>query len=363
MTLYIVIYFILALLALLYNERSYQNEKILLSKISVNWYFLLILFTIIVGFRHEIGPDWVAYVGYLERASLFSFFEVFINKDPGYQLINYISNFLGSGIYGVNLICGFIFSLGLIIFCLKQSRPYLALTVSFPYLFLVVGMGYTRQAVAIGFVMMAIAALQSSRIYVSILLVIFAVTVHKSAVLIIPLIFLVIDTKKYIKYIAGMVITFSSYVLFLDNHVDDLVYIYVESERYTSNGTLIRLLINLIPSCIFLMFRHRFNLPLHIKNLWTIISYGSVLFTIIFFISNLSTAIDRVALYLMPIQLVVFSSLPEIFTNKIRSRFILTLSLIIYYFIILIVWFGFSSHATSWTPYEFYPFWYLNSSL
>nr|WP_319536030.1 EpsG family protein [uncultured Vibrio sp.] len=363
MILYIVIYFILASLSLLYNDRSYKNEEILLSKISINWYFLLILFTIIIGFRHEIGPDWIAYVGYFERASHFSFFDVFINKDPGYQLLNYISNILGFGIYGVNLACGFIFSLGLIVFCLKQERPYLALTVSFPYLFLVVGMGYTRQAVAIGFVMMAITALQNSKIYLSILLVVFSVTVHKSAVLIIPLIFLVIDSNKYIKYLAGVVITFSSYILFLDDHVDDLVYIYVESERYSSNGTLMRLLMSLIPSCIFLIFRDRLNLPLHIKKLWTLVSCGSFLLTIIFFISNLSTAIDRVALYLIPIQLVVFSSLPEAFTSMTRYRVILILSVIIYYFLILVLWFGLSSHATSWTPYVFYPFWYLNSTL
>ena len=47
----------------------------------------------------------------------------FFSQDPGYQLINYFSASIGFGIYGVNVICAFIFSIGLTLFCRNLPRP------------------------------------------------------------------------------------------------------------------------------------------------------------------------------------------------------------------------------------------------
>lgn len=361
MIFYLFIYLCLAIFSIFNRDVSYNRYDIDFSRVSITWFFILINFTLFLGFRHEIGPDWFSYVGYLNRASEFSFFDVFVNKDPGYQLINYLSNKLGTGIYGVNLVGGLIFSLGLVIFCLKQSRPYLAITISFPYLYLIIGMGYTRQSIAIGLVMMAISHLKNSKTNYSIFLLLLASTMHKSAVLMLPLFFLILDTNRYVKYFSGFIITIVAYALFLDNHVDELMYVYVESERYDSSGAFIRLLMSLIPSCIFLLYRDRFHFAPLMNRLWTVISLLSLFLTVLLFFSNLSTAIDRVALYLLPIQIVIFSSLPNVFTNVKKYRVLIILTVIFYYLIILLVWFGLSSHASAWSPYVFYPFWYLNN--
>ena len=87
-----------------------------------------------------------------------------IAGDPGYLFLNWISAKLNGGIAGANLLCGFIFSLGLSIFCRNLPRPFLALAVAMPYMVIVVSMGYSRQAVALGVTMIALVAISRQRI-------------------------------------------------------------------------------------------------------------------------------------------------------------------------------------------------------
>ena len=124
------------------------------------WLFIIIFLTVFIGFRFEVGGDWGAYLMYYDSFSGIYLRDAFnITSDPGYILINWASSELGWGIYGVNTICGFIFALGLAIFCRNLPRPLLALLAAIPYLLIVVGMGYSRQGVALGFAMMGFVAL------------------------------------------------------------------------------------------------------------------------------------------------------------------------------------------------------------
>jgi len=55
-------------------------------------------------------------------------------------------------------------------------------------------------------------------------------------------------------------------------------------------------------------------------------------------------------LYALPIQLFVFSYLPDIFKGKNSS--ILVFLIICYYALVLFVWLNFANHAQAWVPYD-----------
>ena len=103
--------------------------------------------------------------------------------------MNWISARLGWDIYGVNLICGGLFSAGLVRYCRSKPYPWLALSLAFPYLGIVVAMGYSRQGVAIGLELFALLALERDRLLHFVVWIGLAATFHASALtmLVLPL--------------------------------------------------------------------------------------------------------------------------------------------------------------------------------
>ena len=118
-----------------------------------------VLIALLVGLRYRVGADWNTYEFYFEWASYASLSRVLQLSDPAYQLLNWSVQHLGGEMWGVNLLCGLIFSWGLWQFARMQPEPWLAVLVAVPYLTVVVAMGYSRQAVAIGILMAGLAAL------------------------------------------------------------------------------------------------------------------------------------------------------------------------------------------------------------
>ncbi|MEY4806704.1 MAG: hypothetical protein RLZZ206_1093, partial [Cyanobacteriota bacterium] len=110
--------------------------------------------TLLIGLREQVGGDWVSYLPAIERSIGLPYAEIFQADEPGYGLLNWFGANWGGSIYLVNIICGLVFSIGLMLFCRAQPRPWLALTLAFPYLITVVAMGYSRQGVAIGLEML-----------------------------------------------------------------------------------------------------------------------------------------------------------------------------------------------------------------
>ena len=112
--------------------------------------------TLLIGLREQVGGDWFNYFPYLNRARGLPFAAMLLSNEPGYGLLNWVGANVGGSIYFVNTICGLVFTVGLLLFCRSQPRPWLALCLAFPYLVTVVAMGYSRQGVAIGLEMIAL---------------------------------------------------------------------------------------------------------------------------------------------------------------------------------------------------------------
>lgn len=315
------------------------------------WALFIFFFTLVIGLRVEVGGDWGSYIGYVESIRYYSFLEVFTLGDPGYQMVNWLSAKVGVHIWGVNLFCGLVFSLGLAIFSRSLPRPWLAMTVAVPYLITVVGMGYTRQGVALGFAMLGFVALGRRRTFWFVFWVLLGATFHKSAVLLLPIAALANTRNRYITAAWVGVATVIAYFVLLQDDVDALYQNYVVAE-YQSQGALIRTAMNAVPALLLLVWYRRFPLAQGEGPLWRWFAIISLALVVVLLGTPASTAVDRVALYMLPLQLVVFSYFPEVWSRRPETRAVLVLAVVAYYALVHFVWLNFASHAFAWLPYR-----------
>ena len=333
-----------------------RPQMVLSRKIGMNWSLTWLLLTLLIGYRFEVGGDWFLYMDEFDRASDLSFTEYMefaLSKDALYLLLNWISSEIGWGIYGVNLICGALFSLCLVTFCRQQPRPWLALLVAIPYLVIVVAMGYSRQGVAIGLIMLGLVALSKKNNLRFVLWVTLAALFHKSAVILIPLTILVATRRRWWTVLWVGVSAVLLFGAVLQEHLYTLDIGYLASHM-SSEGGAVRVAMNAIAALIFMVFRRRFILEKQDRRLWTWMSLIALLFVALLIVSPSSTAVDRVALYMIPLQLFVFSRLPDIWGGR-QAVFGTVLAVVMYYAIVQFVWLNFAIHAFSWLPYRFYP--------
>ena len=320
-------------------------------KLDAAWIFFVLLFTLVIGYRVEVGGDWGSYLGYLERVRYYPFLEIFELGDPGYQVINWLSNRLESGIWGVNLFCGLVFSFGLSVFSRSLPRPWLSLTVAVPYLLTVVAMGYSRQAVALGFAMLGLVFLGRKQSFWFVFWVVLGATFHKSAVLLLPIAALASTRNRYLTAFWVGLIAVLAYAVLLQDDVDNLYQNYVVAE-YQSQGALIRTAMNLVPAVILLVWQRRFKLTEGELALWRWFAIIALVMVGVLVATPATTAVDRMGLYLLPLQLFVFARLPEAWGRDRDERSRLVLAIVAYYALVHFVWLNFASHAQYWLPYR-----------
>lgn len=314
----------------------------------------MLLFAIMIGFRYRVGGDWGNYLPHLYRTQYLSFAEVFGQSDPGYVLLNWIAMQTFEEIWVVNLLCGLLFSIGLVAFARIQPRPWLALLVAVPYLIIVVAMGYSRQAVAIGLAMLGLVALARDRSNVKFVIwIALAASFHKTAMVLIPITALSADRGRIWTAAWVGAATLLLYYLYLEDSVDRLVAGYIEAE-YQSQGATIRVAMNALPAAVFLLARRRFRLAPAELRLWSVMALLALAFVILLFISPSSTAVDRMALYLIPIQIFVLSRLPDAFPTTTRGVNPVMLAVILYSAAVQFVWLNFAAHSRAWVPYQSY---------
>ena len=313
------------------------------------WKSIFVFLVLIIGWRHEVGGDWFNYM-----ANMDNFDSVTGFNDPSNELLFWLGINVGGGIYLVNLISAALFSWGLLVFCRAQPRPWLALTVAVPYLITVVSMGYTRQSVAIGLVMMAIVALGRGSILKFVLWVAFAATFHKSAVILAPLAALANTKRRIFTLLWVGISAFVLFALLLRESLDSLMSGYIDAE-YESSGAAIRVAMNAIPAVLFLFFRKRFVLSTEQRSFWTWMALSALILLVALKFSPSSTAVDRLALYWIPLQLFVFSHLPNVLGRRDAKNPLWVNLIIAYSAAVLFVWLFFGVHSTYWLPYQWYP--------
>jgi len=321
---------------------------------SASWHAVFWLLVLVIGLRHEVGGDWSSYLLALEEVTNEPLQQVLSNGDPSYNLLDWPAAETELGIYFVNTVCSVLFAWGLLAFCRAQPRPWLALVVAVPYMVTVVAMGYTRQGTAIGLAMLGLVAMADRKTLRFVIIILLAATFHKSVVILMPLAILA-GTKRKIWTVFWMV--FASmlfFVLLLQDSVSRLTLGYFEAE-YESQGAGVRLAMNAMPAILFLLFRRKFVMPHAERMFWTWMSLGALGLVALLGVSPSSTAVDRLALYWIPLQLFVLSRLPNAIGKPNSFNSIWVYGVVAYSAMVQIVWLSFATHAFLWLPYQFYP--------
>jgi hypothetical protein len=318
------------------------------------WWLIVFTLTALVGWRHEVGGDWFNYISGFDRAFYLSNELDWWFHDPGYRLFEFISVQMDLGIHGVNLLAGAFFSLGVVVFCRHLPRPWLALAVSIPYLVMIVGMGYSRQGIALGLLMIGLVTLGRGQVTKFLIWTVIAATFHKSAVVLIPLAALAASQRRiFVVFWTGTVAIISYFVL-LQDAVEGFTTNYLEAQ-YQSQGALIRLLMNALPAAILLWKRRRFETTLPQQKLYFWMAVIGIALAVLYYFSPSSTAVDRMGLYVLPLQLMVFSYLPEVMGKQRGNNSLWVVFVLAYYAAVEFVWLNFATHAFAWVPYQFYP--------
>jgi len=337
---YWLLYFGIAVLA--YGNRLYKKGDIAI------WYTLGVLLILLVAFRFEVGGDWFNYIRHYEKMEGMGLREALALGDPAHQYLNWLSYQYGLGVYGVNFVYGVIFTIGLIRFARLQPYAWIAVLVAIPYLFTVVVMGYSRQGAAIGFFLIALSYLHHKKLKHYIVLVFVATLFHKTALLMLPLGLFLEGRLRWFHLLMVVPVVYAAWDLLFAAQQEELWTTYVE-KKMESEGALIRVMMNFVPGLLLLLYRKEWKNYFDDYYFWLIAAFGSLGSLLI--VQFASTAVDRIALYLIPLQLVVFARLP-LLANKHFPSSAIKGSIIAYYGLVYFVWLFFAAHSQYWTPYQ-----------
>jgi len=310
-----------------------------------------LLIALTIGLRYKVGADWEPYRFMFSYARYADLGRLMAIGDPGYQLLNWGVQRVGGEFWVVNLVCGILFAHGLFQFARSQPDPWLVVVVAIPYLVVVVAMGYTRQAVAIGILMAGLASFErrGSIIHFA-LYVAVAALFHKTVVLALPLVIFASQRSKLLNVVAGIAGSVLLYDVFLSRSVEDFVRNYIDT-AYNSQGAAIRVIMNLIPATLLLLFRPRLQFNPIDMRMWTYFALAALAMPIALLVLPSTTVVDRLSLYLIPLQLAVLPRLAYLFKERNMGRFLVAL----YAALVLFVWLNFAVHAKYWVPYRIYP--------
>lgn len=310
------------------------------------------LMALLIGLRFRVGADWIPYETIFEEAKQETMGSLPAIADPGYYLVNIVVQWIGGDLWLVNLICGLAFAWGLMRLCEAQERPWLAAVVAVPYLVIVVAMGYTRQAVAIGFIMAGIASyFRNGSVLLFAVYALIAATFHKTAVVALPLIAIANERGRIVKFLVVVALTYVTYHLFLSSSVSRLVTNYIDA-RYAAEGAGVRIAMNMVPAALFLVRSGRLGFPERERRVWRNLALVACALLPMLLLLPSSAAVDRLALYVIPLQLAVMSR-PRIVMVSERLG---TVLIIFYAAAVQFTWLTYAHHARYWVPYQFWPF-------
>ena len=311
---------------------------------------------LIIGLRHKIGNDWVAYEAYNNLFLKINFYDAFFTQyEPGYAFINWVCAQINFGIYGVNLFCSTIFVFGLIFFCKTLPYPWISLAIAMPFIGIVFAMGATRQAAALGFVYIAIKYLMQDSRTKYFIFICAAMTFHKSAILMMPFGMIGgINNKLSHQFIFALLFLIAIW-LFWDKFVGYYLY-YMKSpkimygEKMYSYGGRVRIWMNVIPVLLyFLLSKNKALFKEQGGSFWKYLSLATIIS--IPLVEFYSTATDRINLYFSVIQITIWPIIISIQRNKLNKAFV-AFSIFVLYSAVLFVWMNFARHRAAYIPYQ-----------
>ena len=312
----------------------------------------VLMIGLLIGFRYKVGADWDNYDFIFKNAGFRTLDSALKVGDPGYQLINWVVYHQRYQIWLVNLACGAIFGWGLWRFCRAAPFPWLAVAVAVPYMVVVVAMGYSRQAVALGILMAGLVtywrtnSIPKFAVYVAA-----AALFHRTAVVAFPIVAISTDRNKVINFLLAVFASVLFYDVFLCISMDDYMKHYI-NRGYSSQGAVVRVGMNLVAALAFWIAGRKLQFSDAERRVWRNFSIAALTLAILLLVSPSSTAVDRMSIYVIPLQVAVLSRMPL----SISSPLLGSTAVLMYSAVVEFVWLNFAQFSRYWIPYRFYPF-------
>ena len=225
-----------------------------------------------------------------------------------------------------------------------------------PYLVIVVAMGYSRQSAAIGLSMVAVVALSRGKSKQFLGWITVAALFHQTAIICLP--FVIFSTHKHKIKIAiyGGIVALVLFILLSQRFLQYFYDSYLDAQ-YESAGAGVRIAMNALPALILLLFGKRLLIPSPQVNFWNCMAAIALLFVLALYLSPSSTAVDRLALYWIPLQLFVWSRFPLLLGSTRGAKLLGVWLVVLYSAAVLFVLLFFADLRYSWVPYGSLLYW------
>ena len=305
--------------------------------------------TVFIGLRFRVGTDWFNYFAIQQAVHAAPGWTFLLVTEPAYALLNRWAGAREVDIVPVNLACAAIFVSGFVRYCRNQPYPAHGLAVGVAYVGVVVAMGYTRQSAAMGLLFWGLVDLARGRTLVFLVFVAAATLFHKSAIVMAPLIFFGPRRISAWWLLLLLPVAAGAIIGFMIDQIQGKV-AYYTAGVLKSEGAPLRVAMNAVPAAILLATRRGqarlwpHDIGILVAMSW--LALGSVPLVFLF-----STFADRIALYLVVLQLAIYGRLAVLLAGRWRAA-VYVGSLAIYG-LVLAVWLSSSYYAQCcWLPYR-----------
>lgn len=306
---------------------------------------------LMIGLRFEVGGDWIPYYAIYDQISFQPLLDSLRLSDPAYALLNWISGQFDWGIWLPNTACGLLFMTGVAKLANRQPNPWLAILVAVPYLIIVVAMGYTRQGAAIGVVCWALADARADRLLRLTVTIFIAALFHKTAILILPIVLVPVFRRNALFGFVGAGLFAVIFAFTLLSSSERFINVYANS-NYDSQGAAVRIAMNVVPAILFLLLNKRMDFSPFLRSYWRLSAWLAIVSVPALLSVSASSGVDRMALFLIPLQMVVYAQLPYILSRSRAASPPALFAVLAYSMIVQFVWLNYAVNAQEWLPYR-----------
>ncbi len=320
----------------------------ILSKKNI-YIFILLLITLFFfsSTRYWVGGDWWNYTDMFYNSKLLE-----VYGDIGFNYINKLFNSMGFNFISLLLFCSFFFFIGLFLFIKDFHYPIIGLMIATPILIYNFHFGNIRQTTALGFLLISLYFIRTNKLLYFLFFLV-ACLFHKTAIIFSILYIFSLNFENLKKSFYFLLLLFISVIFLTLIYLDfiiALIDIYMISKKIPgSTGAIPRIILQIIPIIISFAYLNTLKEYKDYK-MWFRLSIFILILSpfVIFF----STTIDRLFIYFIPLQLILWDRI--LFSTHKTARIYLLIFITSIFWLAYFIWFWFGGNSGSWLPYSAY---------
>ena len=163
---------------------------------------------------------------------------------------------------------------------------------------------------------------------------------------------LAVPSRKFFTSFAVPILSIIAVIALSADTISSMLSSYLSDDIRNSqhaSGGFIRIMLCVIPALIVLRYSKVLFGDMNIRKFWFYFSFLPLCaLPLVFYASNLA---DRLALYCIPLQIVVFSRIDLLFKDPLLKD-VSYIGVSLVYFCLIYFWLNFSFNSRSWVPYD-----------